>query len=288
MWITEVKKETFMKKISGKFLKIMKKYHQLFQKIYGKRQIESYGGRSKSAKMYQKHQTKYPLSGKIYCEKHQCGFVRKIRHYKEKQDITFWYCSDFHKTGKKDCIPSYFKEEDLYNILLSTFKTYKNYKEEVTKELLNFYNQPSKQEESSRQESKLQNELKGLERKKDRILDLALDGLLSKEDFGLKKLAVEKQINQIKSKLKELESKKRAKQQLKMDETTLRESIQKELEITRDNLESYIEELLDKIIVIEKESKKEVEIKIILAGNKTISYGRYQKLRQISSYEKIG
>ena len=256
-----------MKESNGKFLKIMKKYHQLFRKIYGKKQIKSCGGRSKSAQMYRKHQMKYPLSGKIYCEKHQCGFVRKIRHYKGKVDVIFWYCSDFHKNGKKNCVPAFFKEEDLYSMLLSVFKTYEIYKGEIVKELLDFYNQFSKQEENIRQESKLNNELKELKKKNDKLLDLALDGFLSKEDFGIKKLAVEKQINQIKSKLKELESKKREKQKPRMDGTTLRESIQKELEITNDNLESYIEELLDKIIVIE--NKEEIILKIILSGNKS-------------------
>ena len=232
--------------------------------------------------MYQKHQTKYPLSGKLYCEKHKCGFVRKIRYYKDKRDVTFWYCSDFHKTGKKSCIPACFKEEELYDILLSVFKTYEVYKEEICEELLSFYQDLSKTEENIERENKLQIELDVLRKRQDKLLDLALDGLLSKEDLSSKKVIIEKQIEQIKLKLKEIESKKVKVEDKKQYSKMLKENITKELDITKENLENYIEELLDKIIVIEKENMKEAELKIILAGNKIINIGSLQEPRQIS------
>lgn len=269
--------------------------------------------RSKKATMYQKYQTLYALSGKLYCDKHKCGFVRKIRHYKNKDDVIYWYCADFHKTGKKNCLPACFKEQDLYNILLSIFKSYEIYKEEICEELLSFYKELSKEEENIEQEAKLQNELEILARKKDKLLDLALDGLLSKEDLNNKNISIETEISKIQAKLKELEGKKKILKEEKEQDTTLKENILKQLVITKDNLENYIEELLDKIIVVEKTqldekeqekvrsksnrakgdagekeinklSKKEseVELKIILAGNKIITYGSAVKPRQFS------
>ncbi len=243
--------------------------------------------RSKKAAMYQKHQTLYALSGKLYCDKHRCGFVRKIRHYKNKDDVIYWYCADFHKTGKKNCIPACFKEQDLYDILLSIFKSYEVYKEEICEELLSFYKELSKEEENIEQEAKLQNELEVLERKKDKLLDLALDGLLSKEDLSNKKVIIETEIRKIQTKLKELEGKKKTLKEEKDQNIKLKERILKQLVISKDNLENYIEELLDKIIVVEKpieDNKKEseVELKIILAGNKIITYGSAVKPRQFS------
>lgn len=271
--------------------------------------------RSKNAAMYQKHQTLYALSGKLYCDKHKCGFVRKIRHYKNKEDVIYWYCADFHKSGKKDCIPACFKEQDLYDILLSIFKSYEIYKEEICEELLSFYKELSKEEENIEQEKKLQNELEVLTRKKDKLLDLALDGLLSKEDLNNKNIFIEMEISEIQAKLKELEAKKKKPEEEKEQNKKLKESILKQSVITKNNLENYIEELLDKIIVIEKaktindiqvkenstqkqnnkkqeqknqldkkETKQdnEIELKITLAGNKIITYGSATKPRQFS------
>ena len=170
--------------------------------------------RSKSAKLYQKHQTKYPLSGKLYCDKHKCGFVRKVRHYKNR--------------------------------------TYEIYKEEICEERLAFYNSLSKIEENDKQEIKLQNELDTLNKRRDKLLDLALDGILSKEDLKLKKSIIEKQIQEIELKLEQLEKNKIKEQEQKYNSKVFKDKILKELHITKENIENYIEELLDKIIVINK------------------------------------
>lgn len=245
--------------------------------------------RSKSATMYQKHQTRYPLSGKLYCDKHKCGFVRKVRHYKNKEDVVYWYCGNFHKTGKKNCLLACYKEQDLYSILFSVFKNYERYKEEICQELLAFYNEFSKTEDRS------QNELDILQKKKDKLLDLVLNGILSKEDFVEKKLVIEKQMERIQVKLKGTESKKVKLREQKQQNKKLKENILKELKISENNLENYIEELLDKIIVVErsnqvknkkvnqrkiknlegKEKEDEVELQIILVGNNIISYGNH-------------
>ena len=216
--------------------------------------------------MYQKHQTLYPLSGKIYCEKHKCSYVRKIKHYKNKPDDIFWYCSDFHKTGKKDCVLPYFKQTDLYNILLSTFKSYNIYKDEICKELLSLYNSVENQKEHIKYN--LENELKILKQKNDILLDLTLNGTISKEEFSNKKLAFERKREQIITSMKEFECKNNVRilnNKLKFSNDyneVLKENIEKELEITEDNLENYIQELLDKVIV--KDGKK---LNIIVSNN---------------------
>lgn len=295
------KKRKFYDRLEWKIYKDYEKVPPIVSEEVWEKANAKLLSRSKSAKMYQKHQTKYPLSGKLYCEKHSCGFVRKVRHYKNKSDEVYWYCSNFHKTGKKSCIPSYFKEQDLYNILFSVLKNYEIYKEEICDELFAFYNSLSKIEENDKQEMKLQNELDTLNKRQDKLLDLALDGILSKEDLKLKKFIIEKQIKEIKLELKQLKKNKIKESEQKYNSKLFRDKILKEFNITKDNLESYIEELLDKIIVIDKGNKKEksillekeknktkrqneksVELKIILTGNKIVSVGTSNKSIKIS------
>ena len=216
--------------------------------------------RSKKAAKYQKYQTLYHLSGKLYCEKHECGFVRKVKHYKNKEDVIHWYCSNFHKTGSRHCNPASFKEADLYDILLSIFKSYEMYKDEICKELLELYMQTFKEEKNSEKEQTLQKQLEILNNRKENLLNLALDGLLSKEELQNRKLSIETQIEQIKAKLKEIEGKIK-----KPQEPNLKKYILNEFKINLGNLEDYIEELLDKIIVTEN------NLQIVLAGNKIIN-----------------
>ena len=306
------KKRNFYKKQEWKVFKDYEKVPPIVSEELWDKANQKLLSRSKLAKMYQKHQTIYPLSGKLYCKKHKCGFVRKIRHYKDKEDVVYWYCGDFHKKGKKNCVPACFKEEDLYSILLIVFKKYEIYKEEIAEELMSFYLELSKEGENIEKEKKIINEIKFLKNKKDKLLDLALDGFLSKEELQIKKVSIEKEISSLNLKLKEIEDKKNqvsnSKQSFKQYSKKLKENILKELVITKDNLETYIEELLDKIIIEELETvkentksaetlenkkytvdnkvKSEVSLKIILAGNNIIKYGIPVKLRQISQIKK--
>ena len=211
--------------------------------------------------MYRKSQTKYALSGKVFCKKHKCSFVRKVKHYKKKDDVIFWYCSDFHKTGKKNCDIPCLTQEELYDILLNVLKKYEAYKVQVCEELLSIYKECNNCEDNSNQEKKLKNELNILNNKYYKLVDLVLEGILSKEHFAQKKDFLEEQIKQIKLQLEKLNTK----EILLKEDNSLKEHILNELVITKDNLESYIEEMLDKIIVLENEENK---IKVILAGEK--------------------
>ena len=263
------KKRKFYDKLEWKIYKDYEKVPPIISEELWEKANEKLLSRSKSSKKYQKHQNKYPLSGKLYCKKHKCSFVRKIKHYKNKKDVIYWYCGDFHKKGKKDCIPACFKEEILYNILLSVFRRYKIYKKEISEELMSFYLEVLKDDENGRYRQNILKDIKVLECKKDKLLDLALCGCLSKRELKAKKISIEKEIYSLNVILKELDKKKINRKQEETYKEILRENILKELEITRDNLEFYIDELLNKIIV---EDEEKVSLKIILTGNYIIKY----------------
>ena len=234
--------------------------------------------RSKSSSMYQKHQTKYPLSGKMYCEKHKCGFVRKVKHYKTKGDIVRWICQDYNNTGRKNCSTSFILEQDIYSILLNIFKSYEKYKEEITQELLTFYNEILYKQENNSKEIEFQNEIDTLLSKKEKLLDLTLYGILSKEDLKVKNVALEQQIKDLKAKLKEIQKQSIKQKNQKQYLNVLKENILKNLDVNKSNLENYIEKFLDKIIVKDNEEKSELQI--ILNTKELININISNKLRQ--------
>ena len=266
------KKRKFYDKNEWKLYKDYEKVPPIVSEELWEKANEKLLSRSKNAMKYQKHQTKYPLSSKIYCEKHKYNYFRKVRHYKNKEDIIYWCCRDFHKKGKKDCIPAYFKEEDLYDILLIVFKKYEIYKKEIAKELLALYLEVLNDDENIKSKQKIANDVKVLEHKKDKIIDLALDDFYSKEELIIKKVSIEKEISSLNAKLKEMETKKINTKQKENYKKKLKKNILKELEITRENLEVYIEELLDKIIVENTRNEDKVNLKIVLVGNERIEY----------------
>ena len=140
-----------------------------------------------------------------------------------------------------------FKETDLYNLLLYLFIRYETYEAEICNELMNLYIEISNQENNIVQEMKCKNEIQMLKNKKDKLLDLTLDGILNEEELKIKKISIEKEIFTLETKLKELEGKKSKQEKEKDAYKKLRENIGKELIISKNNIEDYIDELIDKI-----------------------------------------
>lgn len=277
------KKRNFNDKVEWKIYRDYEKVPPIVTEELWEKANQKLFMRSKSANLYRKHQTLYTLSGKLYCEKHQCGFVRKVRHYKNKEDVVYWYCGNFHKTGKKNCVSAYFKEKDLYDILLLVLKSYEIYREKVCNELLSFYQEFFERGDLEEHKIKLQNELKILQGKKDKLLDLVLEGFWSKEELQNREISIEKQMKQIQIKLTKIQDRQSGKQGLCYKK--LKEKILAELEINQDNLESYIEKLIDKIIIPEKQ----IELQIIMIDNKQVIVNNYQGkwLTNIKNYVNV-
>ena len=220
--------------------------------------------RSKLTGSNKKYQIRYPLSGKIYCNKHKCSYIRKIRHYKEHQDI-YWYCGEYHKTGRKTCHPAYIKEQEIYDVAINKLNQYQVDKEEICNELLTFYRQTMEREEGMDKKQKLEEELNKLIKKKDKLLDLVLDGVLSKEELGRKNEELTSKIAELEETIKK-ETKKKLENSKGSEEEYLniiKKNILKELKISLDNVDEYIEELVERIIVKENKQQK-YEFEIIL------------------------
>ena len=147
--------------------------------------------------------------------------------------------------------------------------------------LLTFYDEILYKQENEAKEIELQNEIDNLLSKKEKLLDLALDGILSKEDLKVKKLAIERQIVDLKARLEEIQKQSVKKKNQKQYLNSLKENILKNLDVNESNLEQYIEKLLDKIIVIDKEERSKLQI--ILNTKELINIDMSDKLRQLSN-----
>ena len=263
------KKRNFNKQTDWKLYQDYEKVPPIVSEALWEKANQKLLSRSKKSNTYQKCQMQYPLSGKLYCEKHKCGFVRKIRHYKKKTDDVYWYCANFHKTGKKNCITSCLKQQEVYCAILSVLTPiFKMYQQEICKDLLSLYSETPKLDKSKEQK-KLLNELSALNQKQDKLLDLALEGSYPKEQLTSKNEMIEQQKKDIMLQLKDLKA---VTQNESQSLPYLKKQILKELEITNENIEIYIENIVEKITIIENtdvsgKPSKNSELNIELSGH---------------------
>ena len=223
--------------------------------------------RSKNSKGNPIYQNRYALSGKLYCERHNIGYVRKIKRYKHKGEIIRWICRDFNKTGRKTCNSAMFLEKDLYQILFEVFKSYNKYKDEIANELLSQYKELLEKDISLDKISVLKDNITKLEDKKKKLVDLALDNIITKSELKEKNDKLTDDMEKINTELKLLEKAKEERKNNTDYLNLIKVSILDDIDISKNNIEQYIEKFVSRIIALDNEKS---ELKIILNFNEII------------------
>lgn len=135
------------------------------------------------------------LSGKIVCG--ECGqsFWRNQRNWKRKDGssskMVYWYCSEYYRYGKREkeqdngCNSLRLKEEEVYNILqrIGNSVVTDIDKKKIMDRVLEKITQILEDNDSVSQSESLQIEKEKLIAKKERLLDLLVDEVLSKDDY---------------------------------------------------------------------------------------------------------
>lgn len=175
----------------------------------------------------------YPLSSKIYCANDLKVFHRRIT-CKSNNEIT-WLCSNYLKYGKEKCLSPNIRESEIYYIFQEILNTLKLDLKEVINFLSSLYDKET-----------WEDNIKGLitskekiTKKKEKILDLNMDGSLSNKEFKI----LNNEYNKV---LKEIENKllKRQKKEDNNYENNIKNIVNSDK-----TFEKIIDILLDKIIV---------------------------------------
>ncbi len=192
------------------------------------------------------YQNRYPLSAKIYCEKHKSLFHRRIQ-CKSGNEVS-WVCSKLLREGKNKCECINIRESELYSIIddLINFN-----KEKLISILIDTYYSISDNEKDKRI-NQFEKQRDKIILKKEKILELNIEGIITNKEFYEKNIEYNKEIQSIDNYINNM------KKNNIIDKNTISSII--DYEIIRAKL---IDLLVDKIIVSNRNSKDDIELKII-------------------------
>lgn len=132
---------------------------------------------SKRRKQYKKttnNKELYLYSNKIYCFNDKCLFYR--RYFKKDKSDATWVCSNYLKNGKKTCDSANIRDSELNYIFDKIIEKLDISKKSIIDILMNYYKKNNKEKDNSL-------EIKKINIKKNKLLDLYLDKLISKEEY---------------------------------------------------------------------------------------------------------
>ena len=214
-------------------------------------------------------QNRYTYSGKIYCGKHYETYHRSSAGKRKNNPV--WECQVYRKDGLKGCNnPRIFEYElDLFfkKIINKLYSDRKTIFDSIINECKNYYNENSSEVEIK----KLKNKCDEINKKKDKLLELIMDGYLENNDY-------KKQIDNLNKELSNY-----------IDEINLLNAnnedplyIENQINNLKSNLEKSISDkecfndifncLVDKIIVYKENSdNKKIKLDILFKTGESIN-----------------
>ncbi len=207
------------------------------------------------------YQNKYLYSGKIVCGEHGTCYHHTIYKYKSG-DKELWTCKEYGN-GNKCRNPLVYNTEidavmsEVYNQIICEKTT-------IINELLELYKESGSTKAIAKSKHKIKADINAILLKKDKLLDLCAKGKLSDDDFERFNNDLSMQVNELRTRLSELDEEEQKSLDLKESIDELRSCIANELDFTENLGKNVVDSFIDKIVVYKSEAPNQIDLKIFL------------------------
>ncbi|MBS6860541.1 MAG: recombinase family protein [Hydrogeniiclostridium sp.] len=198
---------------------------------------------------------RYPYSGKIICEEHQTSFHRRVlRSAKGEKEV--WRCREYLRGGKAACSTPQLRTEEINAIMAGIFDRLAQNKEAIVNAVLSVIAAVPSEKEYDRELTRIEAEIKAIRAKKDRLLEMSIEGALSTAEFRQRNEGFNEQLRKLED---EREKRTWEKEQSRLSTAQLSDmkaALEEELSFQNGVNTALVASILDHIVV-KKNSRKE-------------------------------
>lgn len=221
--------------------------------------------KERSAKMISSdktsYQNKYLYSGKIICGEHGVCYHHTIYKYKSGNK-ELWTCKEYGNGNK--CRNPLVYTTEIDAVMREVYSQIVCEKTTIVNELIELYKEGGSTKAIAKSKHKIQSDINSILAKKDKLLDLVMDDRLSNEEFEQRNNAFNRQIEEMRARLSELEEEERKSLDFKESIETLRASIANELDFSDELGKNVVDSFIDRIVVYKSNAENEIDLKIFL------------------------
>ncbi|WP_028516892.1 recombinase family protein [Ruminococcus flavefaciens] len=221
------------------------------------------------------------FTGVIWCKAHDKPYWRTSysNSVSQGKPIYQWICSEKKRFGAKSCASFSIMEEDLYKMLSEHFQTIAGNIDEYVTDFMRIYRESGRDTGLQSQINHLTSSLTKEKAKREKLLDLYTDNIISRDEFRERNDSVNVLISQLEEDIHVLELKAQAKDdyanEMEKIENYFRTMYTPGHQMSHDEVDEMTKAIIDRIDVvpINRESMKlEVKLKTKIAAE--ISYIR--------------
>lgn len=235
------------------------------------------------------YQNKYAFSGKIICMKHNLPYYRALYKY-NSGNKEVWCCKEYQKKGKAGCDSPLIYTTELNKIMKDCYDQIVQNKAEIIHDLVKMYSSLSQKSTIQDDIAKCRVMINDILQRKDKLLDLSIKGRLPDVEFEERNDAFNKEIENAKAKIVDLEAQQRVNKDIEQSVETLRKVIAKELDFEDGLSNNVIESLLEKIEIYKTDKNNVIDVKVyfkVIDENLNYTVNRGRKSTSVCSLHSV-
>ncbi len=199
---------------------------------------------------------RYPYSGKIICEEHGASFHRQVLKSKAG-NREVWQCRVYRERGRAGCSAPQLHTAELDQIMARLFHHLTPNKQAVIDAVLTILQSVPDEHDYSQDLRRIKENLSALHAKKDRLLEMSIEGAISTAEFKQRNDGFNEQIRALEEKQSALQAEAAKDRQTPAQFERIRTALEQELTRQEGISSAIVTTILDHIIV-QKSSTKEV------------------------------
>lgn len=222
--------------------------------------------RGKTMKAHaQASQNRYAYSGKLICARHGTTFHRHVYKSKSRGEAECWNCRLYREKGKQGgCDSPTVYSHELDRILERVFEQITDERSAAVQEYIDNLRAFAAQQDNAPALAQVEQEIETVTRRKDKLLDLALAGALSNDEFKQRNETCNEQLAALEQQRTELQNADKTLEERIRRVENLRRIIEERWQMSCGFSREMSKALVDHIVVDSDESKTRISLDIFL------------------------
>jgi DNA invertase Pin-like site-specific DNA recombinase len=229
---------------------------------------------------------KYCYTTKIFCADHNVSYQRMSSL--KKQTKPRWACGNYVKYRLDACESPIIAEMDLNNIFTIIMGKVFNNKNEIVKEMLDYYSNLKIDNNYQYEISSIKKEIKSIKEKKEKLLELNVDGSINNLEFKERNDKYNEEISALNTRARKVMQERKAMTDSFGNIKVIEGAIKKEVDY-KNNVTEFVDKFLEEIIVYKEDNDRhKLLLKIYLnLLKKSIPTGTCARHINDDTYEPI-
>ena len=214
--------------------------------------------RKQSSEDKTSYQNKYTYSGKIYCGEHCKPYYHDVYKY-PSGNKELWKCK-----RKNECKTPVIYTTEVDEIVKEIYTGFVQDKESIIENLVEVYATVANTSKNDVQLNKLVSQIAVITKKKDRLLDLNIEGRISNEEFEERNNIFNDEINTINHKIAKIYEEAEKNKSLAKEMSEIRKVLLSEMDFSDGFNNSIVDALIERIEIHKTEDVHALDVKVIL------------------------